>query len=270
MSLIAVVLCAAPISLVRIPDGSIPTRTHVDEAPLAQQGVGLATQAGMLASARAPALRKSLDEAYRQLIAERGEFPTPAIGTLADQQSSKGFDLVLVPPLGQERPDTAAIFLHGWGGNATLECWLAARALGQAGLLTACPSVGLDAQWDSKDGRSVVEQTRAFLAKRGKKRFLLVGLSSGAVGAAQLASRDETAWAALACLEGSASLPTTIPVLLLTASQDQFTSPELARRLARGHHNVRVEQLEGDHFAALEHRDQLADILTDFVRHTLR
>jgi pimeloyl-ACP methyl ester carboxylesterase len=264
-----VVLVAAPVTLVRLPTGPVPARTFVDEASLAATGVELAMQAKLIPPARAPAIGQELDAAYAELKRERGAFPTPVMGTAAKDQGAKGFDLVLIPPLGSERDDVAAVFLHGWGGNATLECWLAARGLGAEGLLTVCPSIGFEANWDSPDGRAVVRQTRALLAARGKRRLLLVGLSSGAVGAARLAARDPSAWAGLVCLEGAARLPPALPVLMVSAKADTFVSHALALQLVKGHANAELVELEGDHFAALERRDEVAERLRAFAARVL-
>jgi pimeloyl-ACP methyl ester carboxylesterase len=268
--LLLAVLSAAPITMVRLPQGSEPLGAHADEAELAQQGLDYAVKLAMLPASRKPSLSRSLDAAYSELAAERGKFPTPAPGTIEGAQSAGGFDLVLVPPTAKERGDAAVIFLHGWGGNATLECWLAARAVAVDGVLTACPSTGLEGNWDSADGRAIVEQTRKYLEARGKKKLVLVGLSNGSVGAAKIAVRDESVWAGVACLEGASALPSKVPVLVVAAKADQLSSPANARAAAKGRSNVTLAELEGDHFAALEHRDELAKQLRTFVSGALK
>ncbi|MFT3843177.1 MAG: hypothetical protein QM723_39700 [Myxococcaceae bacterium] len=268
--LLLAVLSAAPITMVRLPAGAEPLSAHGDEAELAQQGLDYAVRLSLLSSARKPSLSKSLAAAYSDLAKEHGAFPTPAVATIEGAQTARGFDLVMIPPAAKERDDAAVIFLHGWGGNATLECWLAARSVAADGILTACPSMNLDANWDTADGRSIVEQTRKYLQAKGKKKLVLVGLSNGSVGAARIAVRDESAWSGVACLEGTSALPTKVPVLVVAAKSDQMSSPTVARVAAKDHPNVTLAELEGDHFAALERRDELAKHLRSFVHGVLQ
>src|SRR4051812_29954204 len=138
MLLSVLIAAAPPIEMYQLPRDE-PVSTTLDEAALARQGAAVATQSGRLTASETEGLRPALDAAYAELTQERGAFPSPALR----RQAPEAFDLVVIRPETVSPASAAAIFLHGFGGNWSLECWLFARG---SGMLTVCPSTTMDAR----------------------------------------------------------------------------------------------------------------------------
>jgi pimeloyl-ACP methyl ester carboxylesterase len=259
----ALLTAAPPIQLLRLPDGKDLTAqaSKADEAELAQLGAAAAGQTGRLSPSVVKPLQADLAAGYRELKAERGTFPTPVMATLTGAQRPDGFDLLVVPPSGKET-ESAVLFLHGWGGSFTLQCWLTARALSGQGWLTVCPATDTDAVWSDAAGERIVLQSLAFLHARGKRRIVLAGLSNGGSGAARLSRKLERDFAGLICLSGAAGDgPAKLPVLVVNGDADPMFAVAHARRFAQGHAERTLAVLDGGHFVALRRRDQVAALI---------
>ena len=57
-----------------------------------------------------------MHDAYVAMRASEGTVGTPALDTLLGRQTPRSFDAIVVEPQGAAVPDTAVVFLHGYGG----------------------------------------------------------------------------------------------------------------------------------------------------------
>ena len=124
------------------------------------------------------------------------------LDTLLGRQRPEAFDALVIEPRGRS-PKAAVVFLHGYAGSFTLECWMMAEAASSIDALTVCPSTGFSGQWWTRDGERSLRATLAYLDERGLSRPYLAGLSNGAVGASALAPRLARSLAGLVLIAGA-------------------------------------------------------------------
>ncbi len=250
---------AAPaIEMYRLPSGEAVS-TRLSESYLAQQGTPAAVQAGVLSRAEARGLPEAMAAAYEELAVERGSFPTPVLR----DQSAAAFDLVVIAPEKDSSPDRAAIFLHGYGGAWTLECWLFAR---RAGVLTVCPSTGVEGRWSTSEGEKILAATQAWLAKKSRTRLVLAGLSNGGAGACQLARAHEKDFTAAIAISGVAPPgPRKLPMLVLHGRRDTMASFENARAFANAQPERTLFAADANHLLLLHQRDELGEKIAAFI-----
>lgn len=172
---------------------------------------------------------------------------------------------VIEPPEGEARG--SVVFLHGLGGNFLLFCWEVARAASEAGMRTICPSTDWTGHWSNDTGERIARAALAYA--RRDRHTVLVGLSAGAVGASRLAPRLSGLVDGLVLISGAdpeADDPG-VPALLLHGVNDGMM-PIAQSRAYRDAHPSRASlvELSGTHFALLERRDAIADVLTAFLR----
>lgn len=221
----------------------------VDEADVAMAGARVLVNAQTLHDDRA-ALLGAMRGAYADMRRERGDVPSPVLGTYLGLERPSAFDVVMIEPEGP--PRGALVFLHGYAGNFALPCWQLARAVGPLGVVTACPSTRWVGDWGSERGEATLKQTVAMLRARGLERVVLAGLSNGAIGASTLAPRMKGTFAGLVLVSGvdrdapSAGMPT----LVLHGRHDTMTSPDDARAYA-ARTRASYVVLEAGHFAML-------------------
>ncbi len=262
-----------PIWMVRLPPGA----KALDEAPPASEretvlaGVPFAANSGMLPQKETPRLAEALEVAYRELDAERGPSPTPVFHTLAGQQGPEGFDVLVVPPRKDAHPRAAALFLHGFGGNFTLQCWLFARAASEVGLLTVCPSMSASGHWGGPEGQRIAKATLDWLGARGKDRVILAGLSNGGAGASVLSRTFERRLVGAIAISGTEGTgPKKLPMLVLHGTADPMASADNARRFAKAGPKRTWAPLPGGHFALLHERDLARDVIVLWLRPLLK
>ncbi len=261
-----------PIWMVRLPAGA----KALEEPPPATEretvlaGVPFAANSGMLPQQETPRLAEALEAAYTELDAERGPFPTPVFHTLAGQQTPEGFDVLVLPPRKDAHPRAAALFLHGFGGNFTLQCWLFARAASEAGLLTVCPSMAVSGHWAGPEGQRIVKTALDWLGARGKDRVVLAGLSNGGAGASVLARTFERRLVGAIAISGTEGAgPWKLPMLVLHGTADPMASADNARRFAKAGPKRTWVPLPGGHFALLHERNPARDAILRWLRQLL-
>src|SRR3990172_2225969 len=81
-------------------------------------------------------ISSALSAAYSEMRGEQRIFPSPVISIYLDLQQPASFDAVLVEPEIKRRPEIAVVFLHGYMGNVTLQCWEIAQAVNKLGAVT--------------------------------------------------------------------------------------------------------------------------------------
>jgi len=209
-------------------------------------------------------LLDSLRDGYARMRLAEGPVPSSTISTFMFGQTPEDHTVHRVVPSGRFNPPEAVVlFLHGFIGNVTLECWQVAQAANPVGLDVICPSTEWRARWAEPDGRAIVDLTIARLRSEGVQRIYLAGLSAGAIGASRLVSRLDVEGLVLISGASSQANPARIPTIVLTGDRDTMTPPAparaYARRLGRDARYVEVE--DAGHWMILSHHERVTDEL---------
>lgn len=220
-----------------------------------------------------PLEKESLDVKFSQAFEEmnrQGVTPlSPFLTTYLGQQHPNNFDTLIAEPGSGTAPKSGIVFLHGFGGNFTLQCWLMAQAGDQINAITVCPSTGpIGAWWDSP-GQAILRETISYLHQRGVKRIYLAGLSNGAIGVSRLADQFQQDVAGLILISGAdpAATMTDLPVLLLHGKDDErIPVPVMEGYASAAGDYASYHLFEGDHFLLLKQADQVQSIMIDWLR----
>lgn len=258
------------------PDGGrsrLLTRV-VEEGDLAVSGARLLVLAGALRDPDARAVPGALRTAYAELRAEAGDVASPVLTTYAGLQSVQRADLVVIEPSGLRGPRApsrgALIFLHGFAGNFTLQCWLIAQAASAAGLVTLCPSTGWRGDWWSAQGEQILRRTVKLAREQYPGRLFAAGLSNGGAGLARLAPRLRGTFDGLVLISGTSDAPAPgAPVLVVHGSRDAMSSAQHARAYA-ARVGGEYTSLEAGHFALLLRRDEACRRVTAWLERIIR
>jgi hypothetical protein len=136
------------------------------EADVAVTAARAVIWTGMLPANDTQGLVPTLKGAFATMSRAEGSTPSPVVLTALGRQTPDAFDTIEVPaPV----PDAhaAVLFLHGFGGNFTLQCWMVAEAARRAGAATFCPSTRLAGDWWSAGGQQIVGRTMDRMRARG-------------------------------------------------------------------------------------------------------
>ena len=256
-------------NLITLPGPSRPrllTRL-MDEQDIVLFGARVAPYVGLVSRQEA----NSLDIRFSQTIQEmktEGVTPlSPFLATYLNQQSPGKFDVLVSEPLSGSPPATGIVYLHGFGGSFTLQCWLIARAADSINAITVCPSTGPVGAWWNQTGEAILQETLAYLRQRGVERIYLAGLSNGAIGASRLADRLKQDIVGLILISGAdpSATMTELPVLLLHGKDDERIPPSLMEKYAFGGSNTTYHLLEGDHFLLLKQAAQIRKVMVDWL-----
>lgn len=257
----------ARLSLTTLPEQTAPSAWNrlFNEQDIVLFGARLAPALRLISPLESAGLVEALAAQYRTL--QDGTPLSPFLRTYLGQQRPDAFDaLIAEPPSGP--PARGIIFLHGFGGNFTLQCWLIARAGDRIGALTVCPSTRVSGNWWSADGEATLRQTIGYLQRRGIQRIYLAGLSNGGVGASRLVPRYQSELAGLILISGvdSDAAPPQLPVLLVHGRADERISASVAEQYqaARGAAAQSI-LLDGDHFVLLKQADRLQAAIADWI-----
>jgi hypothetical protein len=121
---------------------------------------------------------------YSEMKATQRLFPSPIVSTYLNLQSPTRFDAIVIEPEVDHPPEFALVFLHGYMGNVTGQCWQIAQAVKIFGGLTVCPSTGWRGDWWQPQGEAILQTTFDYVRGRGIQRFYLGGFSNGGPGSA--------------------------------------------------------------------------------------
>jgi pimeloyl-ACP methyl ester carboxylesterase len=239
-----------------------------DEQDIALLGERVAFRLGTLVSPQEDdQLVVTLYRAYMTMRQEDATPLSPFLSTALAQQQPDLFDTLVVAPTGTATPRTGVIFLHGFGGNFTLQCWLFAHAVQPSGVLTLCPSVGWRGDWWTDQGKTTVQRVIDHLRRRGVERIYLAGLSNGALGVSRLAPQLSPQLNGLILISGAdpdaAIAP--LPVLIIQGTHDERMPAALGLRYAdAAGAQATVHMLEGDHFLLAKRADRVQQIIADW------
>jgi len=232
----------------------------VPERDVAIGGSNLLVMTGQI---REPGLLDALRGGYDRMRSAEGAVPSSVISTFAVGQTPEDHTVHRYSPGGRfDAPEAAVVFLHGYIGNVTLECWQVAQAAGPVGLDTFCPSTEWTGRWADRDGRAIVASTLAHLRSRGVRRVYLIGLSAGAIGASRMAHALDIEGLVLISGASRQANPARVPTLVLQGDRDTMTPPGPARAYARRAARARYVEVEGaSHWLILSHHERVTEEL---------
>ena len=217
----------------------------------------------------------ALNAAYSEMRAGQKVFPSPFISTYLNLQRATHFDAIVIEPEVNHLPEFAVVFLHGYMGNVTSQCWEIAQAVKIFGGVTVCPSTGWRGDWWQPQGQAILQSTFEYVRERGIQRFYLGGFSNGGSGISRLAPqlKNEIGLSGLIFIDGlhdGADIQATaLPVLIIQGSQDERMPVTQARQIAEdiGKAATYIE-LDGDHFLIMKQprlvQDAIAQWLEEF------
>jgi hypothetical protein len=238
----------------------------LDEQDGSLVGARVLARIWRLPSAERTRLVPAMQEAYVAMRSSEGLTPSPALDTLVFRQRPEAFDALIVEP--HERPAQAAlVFLHGYAGSFTLECWMIAEAARAISAVTVCPSTGFAGQWWTPDGERTLRATLTYLETRGIRSVYLAGLSNGGVGASLLAPRFARSLAGLILISGVSSEGSTggLPALVVHGEGDPMMSALAAHAFA-ARTGVTYAGFDGGHFVMMVQRAEVRDALGKWLR----
>jgi pimeloyl-ACP methyl ester carboxylesterase len=197
--------------------------------------------------------------AYSDIRKAHRIFASPFLGTYLNLQRPAAFEVVRIQPETLRHPNSAVIFLHGYMGNVTAQCWEIAQAVGAFGTVTACPSTDWTGQWWTAAGEAIVRATFRDLRAQGFETFYVGGFSNGGFGLSRLAIKlaKEAGVRGLFFINGVSNAAnireTGLPILVIQAAQDARVPAEGTRQIAGSlREQATYVELEGDHFIIMK------------------
>jgi dienelactone hydrolase len=208
-----------------------------------------------------------LSQTYKEMRMQGVTPLSPALTTYLGQQHPEKFDALFAQPSSADSK-TGIIFLHGFGGNFTLQCWLIAEAGSRIGATTLCPSTDPSGQWWQEQGLAILQESLNYMKQRGVKRIYLAGLSNGGIGSSRLADRFKNDLAGLILISGADpnATMTGLPVLVISGRDDERIPISLMEQYvsAAGSEATYVP-FDGDHFLLLKQSDQVQDVIIHWL-----
>jgi len=209
---------------------------------------------------------------YSTMRLMQGLFPSPIVSTYLNLQSPARFDAVIIEPEVNTLPEFAVVFLHGYMGNVTAQCWEIAQAVKIFEGVTVCPSTGWRGDWWQPQGQAILQTTFEYVRGRGIQRFYLGGFSNGGSGISRLAPqlKNEAGLSGLIFIDGihngAGIRETGLPVLIIQGAQDERMLAEQASRVAEeiGALATYVE-LNGDHFLIMKQPRLVQDAIAQWL-----
>ncbi|MFN8382990.1 MAG: hypothetical protein U0V02_13665 [Anaerolineales bacterium] len=217
-------------------------------------------------------ITSSLYSAYSEMKAAEGVVPSPVISTYLNLQQPSAFDVIMVGPKNNLHPETGVIFLHGFMGNVTSQCWEVAQAVSKYGAVTACPSTGWRGEWWQAEGQSILKETFQYLRDRGVQKFYLGGFSNGGFGISRMVSqvKNENGLSGLFFIDGiydGVSIRNTgLPILIIQGANDERMPAVMAREISVliGNSATYVE-LNSDHFLIIKEPASVQNAISSWL-----
>jgi predicted esterase len=258
------------INLITLPGQSGPRLLNriLNEQDIVLFGAQVAPYLGAVSPAEEKSLDFTFSQAFRKMETQGVTPLSPFLTTYLNRQSPDEFDAVISEPQPGIQPRSGIIFLHGFGGNFTLQCWLIARAAERIDALTVCPSTGQAGAWWNARGQSILDETLRYLRQRGVERIYLAGLSNGAIGASRLAEglKDELAGLVLISGADPGAAIGDLPVLVLHGKDDERIPVSLMEAYASAAGPTASYHLfESDHFLLLKKAEETQQVIAEWL-----
>jgi hypothetical protein len=221
-----------------------------------------------LPAAERAKLLPAMHDAYVAMRESEGTTPSAVVDTLLGRQRPEAFDAVVIEPR-DRTPRAAVVFLHGYAGNFTMQCWLMAEAARAIDAVTVCPSTRFEGDWWTRDGERTARAALAYVAERHITPVYLAGLSNGGIGASLLAARLAPSLAGLILVVGTSPGGSTggLPTLVVQAESDTQVSAAGSRAFA-ARTGATYASFEGGHFVMMVRRAEVRDAIAAWLRRT--
>jgi pimeloyl-ACP methyl ester carboxylesterase len=242
----------------------------LDEQDLSLAGARLLVRRWPLPPSERERLVPAMGEAYAEMRRDDVVTPSPVLDTFLGRQTPAAFDTLIIEPRAIPKPSVpmkfGVLFLHGYAGSYTLECWLVARAAREIGALTVCPATDFSGDWRGPAGERIVRASLDYLHRRGIERIFLAGLSRGAIGASALVPRLAASFEGLLLLSGAPAGGESggLPTLVVHGSEDTMT-PVAAARAFVERHKASYTELAGAHFVLLTRRTEAREAIVKWL-----
>ena len=204
-------------------------------------------------------LASALYTDYSELRRKQAVFPSPIVSTYLNLEGTSRFDAIIVEADDHRLPEFAIVFLHGYMGNVTAQCWEIAQAVKNFAALTVCPSTGWQGDWWRPQGKAILQATFQYLREQGIQRFYLGGFSNGGISIGRLASqiKNKSGLGGLIFIDGFADgtgvRELGLPVLVVQGLQDERIPAPGARQFAQELGDLATYmEMEGDHFLIMK------------------
>ena len=204
-------------------------------------------------------IASALQTDYSEMRATQRVFSSPFVSTYLNLQGATHFDAIIIKPETNRPSEFALVFLHGYMGNVTAQCWEIAQAVKSFDAVTVCPSTDWKGDWWQPQGQAISQSTFEYLREQGIQKFYLAGFSNGGISIGRLVSqlKDENGLGGLILIDGfdngAGIRELGLPVLILEGLQDERIPVAYARQVAAeiGDLGTYVE-LNGDHFLIMK------------------
>jgi pimeloyl-ACP methyl ester carboxylesterase len=260
--------------VVTLPDGK-ETRwinTLIDEQDSLIFGEAIFHRIGGDSRREHDGLTDALHTSYSEMRGTRQVFASPFLSTYLNLQRSTSFDAIIIQPEIMRHPEVAVIFLHGYMGNVTAQCWEIAQAVGKFGAVTVCPSTDWTGQWWQPEGETILEATFQYLREQGIEKFYLGGFSNGGFGISRMVSKlsKEDGVRGLFFIngiyDGESIRETGLPILIIQGAQDERVPPVGVRQIAGVIRDLGTYvELEGDHFMIMKQPKAVQNAIVDWL-----
>jgi predicted alpha/beta hydrolase family esterase len=255
--------------LITLPGPTAPrilTRI-LDEQDIVLFGAKVAPSVGFVSPLEYKNLIPELSQTFQEMRTQGVTPLSPSLTTYLGQQRPDGFDALIAQP-SSGNSEIGIIFLHGFGGNFTLQCWLIAEVGNRLGAFTLCPSTDPSGQWWKEQGRATLQESLNYLHRRGVKKIYLAGLSNGGIGSSRLADHFKNDLAGLILISGADpnAKITELPVLVIHGQNDERIPASIAEQFASlSAPNSTYLSFEGDHFVLLKQANQVQAAIIDWL-----
>ena len=265
---------SSDLKMIELPSGKATRWVNylVDEQDSILFGEAAMLRMGGVSSPEHENIASALHSAYSEIKATHTVFPSPFASTYLGFQNLSAFDVVIIEPE-QEAPTKAGvIFLHGYMGNVTSQCWRIAQAVQKLGMVTVCPSTNWTGDWWTPPGEAMLRATFRYLREQGIEKIYLGGFSNGGVGVSRLAPKLalEGAPGGLFLIAGSTNgveiKKTGLPVLVIQGAQDTRMPAAAARQfIAEVGASATYVELESDHFLIMKQPAFVQEAITAWL-----
>jgi len=249
------------VRMLTLPQG-MPSRwlaRLIDEQDVALIGTRALAFRWPLSPDERTGLLAAMQVAYADMRRDDQVTPSPVVDTLLGRQSPDAFDTLVIEPRLEPHPAPkyGVLFLHGYAGSHTMECWLVAKAAQNVGAVTVCPATTFSGYWKGEGSERIVRTSLDYLHARGITHVFLAGLSNGAVGVSTLARTFAPSLAGLVLISGAPADGNNagLPTLVIHGTLDAVASPSAAQTFAARCH-ARYASFPGGHFVLLTRREQ--------------